>query len=92
MRMTFMDPAPQPFPFDVHHAVGDRRPAGSRLFSPSFAANSETCGHGRSPLNRRVIATISAERNLRSFGPIPLIRSCAETSHSLDEAVRGRTL
>jgi hypothetical protein len=92
MRITFVDRGSSNLPLDAHHAVGDRRPAGSRAFSPPFAASSETCGHGRSPLNRRVIAATSAELNCGLFGPLPPIRTCAETSHSLDEAVRGRTL
>jgi hypothetical protein len=73
MRFTFMDRGSSTLPLDVHLAVGDRRPAGSRAFSPSFAARSETCGHGRSPLNRRVIAATSAERIavLRAATPHP---------------------
>ena len=71
MRSIFVDPGSSTLPLGVHLAVGDRRPAGSRAFSPSFAARSETCGHGRSPLNRRVISATSAERNCGPSGGYP---------------------
>jgi hypothetical protein len=92
MRITFVDPGSSTLPLDVHSAVGDRRPAGPRGFSPSLPTSSETCGHGRSPLDRRVIAATTAERDCGLFGPLNLIRSRAESSHSLDEAIRGTTL
>jgi hypothetical protein len=92
MRITFVDPGSSTLPLDVHSAVGDRQPPGPRGFSPSLPASSETCGHGRSPLNRRVTPATTAERNCGLFGPLNPIRSRAEASHSQDEAVRGRTL
>ena len=95
MSNIFVDPGSSTLPLEVRNAVGDRRPAGPRALFPSLAASSETCGHGRSPINRRVIAATTAERNRGPFGllpPHPLTCRHVYSLDSLDEAVRGRTL
>jgi hypothetical protein len=92
MRSTFVDPGSSTLPLEVRNAVGDRRPAGPRAFSPSLVASCATCGHGRSRINRRVIAATTAERDRGLFGPLPPHPFPCREVHSLAEAVRGRTL